>query len=237
MIRVLATGLFLAMTMVIGSSSLPQSEAIAREKGANIWDHTQRKWVKQKRVYRSKGPAAKYRRRNVTISTKEKPGTIIVDTSTRYLYLITGRNKAIRYGIGVGREGFEWKGVVKLARKAKWPSWTPPKEMVIREWKQNKRKVGYMPGGPKNPLGARALYLHQKSGGDTGYRIHGTNEPWSIGLSMSSGCIRLLNKDIEHLYERAKTGARVIVIGANGKNRKKYYSPRGGFLSNLLSRS
>jgi len=92
-----------------------------------------------------------------------------------------------------------------------------------------------MKGGPKNPLGARALYLHQRKGGDTGYRIHGTNQPWSIGLNMSSGCIRLMNKDIEHLYERAKKGAKVVVIGPNGKNRKKYYSPRSGIFASLFN--
>ena len=236
MIRLIASSLAIAFCIVVGMSVLPASEATAREKGANIWDENLGKWVKEKRVYRRRGPAAKYKRRSVRISTKQKPGTIIVDTSTKFLYLVTGKNKAIRYGIGVGREGFEWQGEVRLARKAKWPSWTPPKEMVEREWRENRRKVGYMPGGPKNPLGARALYLYEKRGGDTGYRIHGTNEPWSIGLSMSSGCIRMLNKDVEHLYERAKTGSKVVVIGPKGKNRKKYYSPRGGFLAGILSR-
>jgi len=235
MIRLIASSLALAIIIVAGFSVLPNQDALAREKGANVWDENQGKWVKKKRVYRRNGPPVKFRRKSVRITTKQAPGTIIVDTSTKFLYLVTGKNKAIRYGIGVGREGFEWEGEVKLARKAKWPSWTPPKEMVEREWRENKRKVGFMKGGPKNPLGARALYLYERRGGDTGYRIHGTNEPWSIGQSMSSGCIRLLNKDVEHLYERAKKGSKVVVIGPSGKNRKKYYSPRRG-LASLFSR-
>lgn len=234
MIRYIAGGILLAF-IAIGAATVPFGDAAAREQGANIYDHSSGKWVKKRKVYRRRGPAAKFKRRNVSISTKEKTGTIIVDTKTKYLYLVTSKNKAIRYGIGVGREGFGWNGVVRIANKAKWPSWTPPKEMVEREWKQNKRKVGFMKGGPKNPLGARALYLHQRKGGDTGYRIHGTNEPWSIGLNMSSGCIRLMNKDIEHLYQRAKKGAKVVVIGPKGKNRKKYYSPRTGLFATLFN--
>lgn len=224
MIRLILSALVVAMGVGFAVMTGGATSADAREPGANIYDHTTGKWVKKRRVYRRNAPAAKYRRRNVRIVTKEKPGTIIVDTKTRFLYYVTGKNRATRYGIGVGREGFGWNGTVKLARKAKWPSWTPPREMVIREWKQNKRRVGFMKGGPKNPLGARALYLHYNKGGDTGYRIHGTNEPWSIGLNMSSGCIRMMNKDVEHLYSRAKVGSKVIVLGPKGKNRKKVYS-------------
>ena len=233
MIRLFLAALVLAFAGFVGTSLLAPAKGEAREPGANIYDHTTGKWVKKRRVYRRRGPSAKFKRRTVSITTNEKPGTIIVDTSTKYLYLVTGKRRAIRYGIGVGREGFGWSGTVKLARKAKWPSWTPPKEMIEREWKENKRRVSYMPGGPKNPLGARALYLHNKRG-DTGYRIHGTNEPWSIGLNMSSGCIRLMNKDVEHLYARAKKGAKVIVIGPNGKNRRKHYSPRVNPLAALF---
>ena len=235
MIRYALSAAVLTVVVAVAAAFSLSGDASAREKGANIWDDRTQKWVKQKVVYRKRAPAAKYRRRSVRIKTNEKPGTIIVDTDKKFLFYVSGKNKAIRYGICVGREGVEWQGVVNLARKAKWPSWTPPKEMVEREWRENRRKVGYMPGGPKNPLGARALYLHSKRGGDTGYRIHGTNEPWSIGLSMSSGCIRMLNKDVEHLYERAKTGSKVIVIGPSGKNRKKYYSSAGLFAS-LLNR-
>ena len=166
---------------------------------------------------------AQYRRRAVFLRTKEKPGTIIVDTDKKYLYLVKSSRRAIRYGIGVGREGFGWGGSVKVARKAKWPSWTPPKEMIEREWKQNKRRIGFQEGGPGNPMGARALYLHKRGAGDTGYRIHGTNEPWSIGLAMSSGCVRMLNKDVEHLYDQVKVGSKVIVIGPGGPKKRGTY--------------
>ena len=186
---------------------------------------TQRKRRKALQRRRA-GPASKYRRRTVSLRTNEKPGTIIVDSAKKYLYLVQPRGRAIRYGIGVGREGFGWGGVVKVGNKRKWPSWTPPKEMVEREWRQNKRRVGFMKGGPKNPLGARSLYLFQGNR-DTIYRIHGTNEPWSIGLNMSSGCIRLLNKDVTDLYERVRVGAKVIVIGPGGPSRKSVY--RTGF--------
>ena len=167
---------------------------------------------------------SQYRRRTVFLRSREKPGTIIVDTNKKYLYLVKSRTHAIRYGIGVGREGFGWGGEVKVAAKKEWPSWTPPKEMIEREWKQNRRRVGFMEGGPGNPMGARALYLHKRHAGDTGYRIHGTNEPWSIGLAMSSGCVRMLNKDVTHLYERVRVGSKVIVIGPGGPGKRGTYS-------------
>ena len=241
MIRSISIRRFVVLAaLAIATAAAPfaviDSEAFAaRKKGHNVWDDRTGKWVKKKVVYRRRTVPAKFRKRKVRLYTQEKPGTIIVDTSTKYLYLVTGKRSAIRYGIGVGRQGFTWAGTVKVARKAKWPSWTPPKEMVEREWRENKRRVGFMKGGPKNPMGARALYLHER-GGDTGYRIHGTNEPWSIGLAMSSGCIRLLNKDVTDLYNRAKKGAKVIVIGPDGKNRSKIYRTRGT-LFGALSRS
>nr|WP_226574706.1 L,D-transpeptidase [Acuticoccus sediminis] len=146
----------------------------------------------------------KYARATVRFVSGEPGGTIVVDTEQRYLYLVQGNGKAIRYGIGVGREGFTWSGVERITRKREWPDWRPPAEMLERqpgipEW---------MPGGPQNPLGARALYL-----GSTLYRIHGTNEDESIGYAVSSGCIRMLNEDIIDLYGRAKVGTRVIVLG------------------------
>jgi len=152
----------------------------------------------------------KFRRRVVHIATEEPPGTIIVDTRQRYLYLILSGGKAMRYGIGVGRQGFSWSGSAVVKRKAKWPRWTPPAEMVERdplaaEW------AGGMPGGPRNPLGARALYLFQGNR-DTLYRIHGTYQPQSIGKAVSSGCIRLINADVADLYQRVRIGARVIVV-------------------------
>jgi lipoprotein-anchoring transpeptidase ErfK/SrfK len=151
----------------------------------------------------------KYRRQKVRYQTNEAPGTIIVDTAEKHLYFVLPDDKAIRYGIGVGREGFEWHGSAKVAAKREWPVWTPPPAMIKRRPDLAKWRNG-MPPGPDNALGARALYLHNK-GGDTGYRLHGTPEWWSIGKAMSSGCVRLLNQDIIDLYERADVGAKVIV--------------------------
>jgi lipoprotein-anchoring transpeptidase ErfK/SrfK len=146
-------------------------------------------------------PAA-FQRQVVFYRTNEPPGTIIVDTADRYLYLIQGNNRAIRYGIGVGREGFQWQGALRITRKAEWPDWTPPPEMIQRQ----PYLPRFMAGGPGNPMGARALYL-----GTTIYRIHGTNQPQTIGSAVSSGCFRLVNNDVVDLYERVPTGTKVIV--------------------------
>jgi len=150
-----------------------------------------------------------YHRQIVTYQTDEKPGTIIVDTTEKFLYFVMDGGKAMRYGIGVGREGFSWSGTARVALKREWPTWTPPAAMIKRQPELAKWADG-MPPGLSNPLGARALYLFNK-GGDTGYRLHGTPEWWSIGQAMSSGCIRLLNQDIIDLYNRAEVGAKVIV--------------------------
>jgi lipoprotein-anchoring transpeptidase ErfK/SrfK len=139
----------------------------------------------------------------VPYSGKERAGTIIVDTPQRYLYLVQENGTALRYGIGVGRPGFTWAGVKSVTRKAEWPDWVPPKEMLARR----PDLPHYMAGGPDNPLGARALYL-----GSSLYRIHGSNEPWTIGQAVSSGCIRMRNEDVTDLYERVKVGTRVVVI-------------------------
>lgn len=145
----------------------------------------------------------KYRPQVVRYSTKHKPGTIIIDSGNKFLYLVMADGKARRYGVGVGRPGFQWYGSHRISRKAKWPSWTPPASMRKRQpW-----LPAHMKGGPDNPMGARALYL-----GDTLYRIHGSNEPWSIGMEISSGCIRMRNEDVIDLYERVKVGAKVVVI-------------------------
>lgn len=152
----------------------------------------------------------KYHRQLVRYETDEKPGTIIVDTTAKFLYFVMEKDKAMRYGIGVGREGFEWSGTAKIALKREWPVWTPPPAMIGRQPELAKYRGGMQPG-LENPLGARALYLHNR-GGDTGYRLHGSPEWWSIGKAMSSGCIRLMNQDIIDLYERAEIGAKVIVI-------------------------
>lgn len=142
-------------------------------------------------------------RSRVSYSSKYRPGSVIVDTKAKYLYLVEKGGKAMRYGIGTARPGFEWGGSLRISRKAKWPSWTPPANM-------RKRVPGLpitMKGGITNPLGARALYL-----GSTLYRIHGTNEGRTIGGAVSSGCIRLHNKDVEDLYQRVKVGTRVVVL-------------------------
>ena len=153
----------------------------------------------------------KYAPRIVRYVTDEKPGTIIIDTRRRYLYLVLGNDKAKRYGIGVGRAGFQWSGVARVGRKQEWPDWYPPKEMIERELKKYGRKLPEkMEGGPNNPLGARALYLFQGNK-DTLYRIHGTNQPWTIGRAVSSGCIRMRNEDVIDLYKRVPVGAKVIV--------------------------
>ena len=152
----------------------------------------------------------KYRRRTVRYSGNQTPGTIVVDTPNRFLYLVIPGAEAIRYGIGVGRQGFSWSGTAVIRRKAKWPTWTPPPKMVERDEFAAKWADG-MPGGPRNPLGARALYLYQ-SNVDTLYRIHGTIVPSSIGKAVSSGCIRMLNTDVADLYDRVTIGTRVVVL-------------------------
>jgi lipoprotein-anchoring transpeptidase ErfK/SrfK len=157
----------------------------------------------------------KFRRQEVAYNGKQPPGSIVIDISRRYLYYVLSDRRALRYGIGVGREGFAWAGLAQVGRKAIWPRWIPPKEMVARdpfaaEWAEG------MPGGPDNPLGARALYLYV-GGVDTLYRIHGTNQPETIGKAVSSGCVRLLNADIIDLYDRVAMGSSVLVIGADNQ--------------------
>ncbi len=151
-------------------------------------------------------------RRRVTDPTGEAPGTIVVRPAEKHLYFVQDGGKAIRYGIGVGREGFEWSGRATVQRKAQWPRWTPTPAMIRRNPTLYGRWAGGMDGGLQNPLGARALYLYQ-GGRDSSYRIHGTNEPRSIGHAMSSGCIRMFNHDIIDLYDRAGVGTRVLIRG------------------------
>jgi len=146
------------------------------------------------------------RRQQVEYWTKEPAGTIVIDTSNTYLYLVLGEGKAMRYGIGVGREGFTWAGREKISRMAEWPDWFPPSEMIERQ----PYLPRFMAGGESNPLGARALYI-----GKTLYRIHGTNQPSTIGSFVSSGCIRLVNDDIQDLYQRVKVGTKIVVLPGN----------------------
>ena len=148
-------------------------------------------------------PAPQFRRQEVDYSGREDPGTIVVDTPDRFLFLVEPHGKALRYGIGVGRPGFEWSGVKRISRKSEWPDWTPPTEMVLRRPDLPR----HMAGGPENPLGARALYL-----GSSLYRIHGTNEPSTIGHNVSSGCIRMMNEDVIDLYDRVPVGTTVVVL-------------------------
>jgi lipoprotein-anchoring transpeptidase ErfK/SrfK len=145
----------------------------------------------------------RYQKQVVNYDGKERAGTIIINTNERLLYLIQDDGTAIRYGIGVGRPGFTWAGVRQVTRKREWPDWTPPPEML----KRRPDLPRHMEGGPENPLGARAMYL-----GSTLYRIHGSNEPWTIGTAVSSGCIRMRNEDVIDLYERVRVGTRVVVI-------------------------
>lgn len=153
----------------------------------------------------------RFLRREVAYQGSEQPGTIVVDTTNRYLYLVRENGRALRYGIGVGKEGLAWSGRARIGRKAAWPSWTPTPDMIKREPERNARWAGGMPGGLQNPLGARALYLYEGDR-DTLFRLHGTTEPWSIGQAVSSGCIRLFNQDIIDLFSRVPVGTPVVVL-------------------------
>ncbi|MBX3528490.1 MAG: L,D-transpeptidase, partial [Rhodoblastus sp.] len=143
-----------------------------------------------------------YQRQLVFFRTTEAPGTIVVDSNQRFLYLVQPDNRAIRYGIGVGRDGFRWSGVLRISRKQEWPDWRPPPEMIQRQ----PYLPRFMAGGPGNPMGARAMYL-----GATVYRIHGTNQPQTIGSAVSSGCFRLVNGDVTDLFNRVAVGTKVVV--------------------------
>jgi lipoprotein-anchoring transpeptidase ErfK/SrfK len=145
----------------------------------------------------------KYEKQTVDYDGKESAGTIVIDTPNKFLYLVQGNGKALRYGIGVGRPGFTWSGIKQISAKKEWPDWTPPEEMLARRPDLPR----HMEGGPQNPLGARAMYL-----GSSLYRIHGSNEPWTIGTNVSSGCIRMRNEDVIDLYGRVNVGTKVIVI-------------------------
>ncbi len=149
-------------------------------------------------------------RQIVSYATSEAPGTVIIDTPNTVLYYVLGDNRAIRYGVGVGREGFTWSGTQSITRKAEWPDWHPPAEMIARQ----PYLPRFMAGGPGNPLGARAMYL-----GSSVYRIHGTNDPSTIGKFVSSGCIRLTNPDVEDLFSRVNVGTKVVVLPKSGLQR------------------
>ena len=200
-------GLFILIAFTVG-------ELAAK---TQIYDARQNKWVDYDPslavgYYQTHKQAPKeFRRQVVKFRTAEKPGTVIIDADRHFLYLILGDFKAMRYGIGVGRDGFGWSGIVRVGRKKEWPTWTPPKEMIEREPYLIKYADGGMPGGEDNPLGARSMYLFIGKK-DSIYRIHGTNQPWSIGLNISSGCVRLINDDVTDLYDRVEVDAKVIML-------------------------
>ena len=148
-----------------------------------------------------------YLPQEVDYTGKERPGTIVIDTRRNFLYLVEENGQARRYGVGTGKPGFEWAGTHKITAKREWPDWRPPAEMIAREKAKGKHLPAWVPGGIENPLGARALYL-----GSTLYRIHGTNQPWTIGGAVSSGCIRMRNQDVVDLYERVSVGTKVVVM-------------------------
>ncbi|TYC51556.1 L,D-transpeptidase [Rhodobacterales bacterium] len=170
---------------------------------ANWWSRTMEKPQPQAHAQRTRQIAPEFLPTIVEYHGSHKPGTIVIDTNARYLYLVQTDGTARRYGVGVGKPGFEWAGTHKITRKAEWPDWRPPAEMR----KRRPDLPTFMAGGPQNPLGARALYL-----GSTLYRIHGSNQPWTIGHAVSSGCIRMRNEDVTDLYERVGVGTKVYVI-------------------------
>jgi lipoprotein-anchoring transpeptidase ErfK/SrfK len=184
------------LAVLLGSLATPVVAGPEREPFAINWDDREK-------------VGAPYRPRTVKFETAEAPGTIIIDSNKKFLYLILGGGKARRYGVGVGKDGFRWAGTATIKRKEKWPTWRPTKEQIERVPNYKQWEDGY-PGGPYNPLGARALYLFEGNR-DTQYRIHGTTEPWSIGKRVSSGCLRMLNVDVVDLYDRVKIGTKVIV--------------------------
>ena len=202
--RILAA-VFTATLLLTASSAAaftPAAKAPAAQSDVTLVATQQRK------------PPKQFWRTKVRLKTNEAPGTIIVDTNNKYLYLVEGPSKATRYGIGVGREGFGWSGVVKVQRKAEWPTWIPPKEMIARERKRGHilpAKIEGEEGNLMNPLGARALYIF-KDGQDTLYRLHGSPEWKSIGKAVSSGCVRMLNQDVMDLYDRVRGKAPILVI-------------------------
>ena len=214
---------------VLGVATLSMGAAATADAAVKTyWDQATGKWMKYDtnarrvsplspnsgnttnmgKVTQARGSAIP--RKTVDYDGPFHPNTIVVNTSERRLYYILDNGKALKYGVGVGREGFQWAGTNVISRKAEWPGWTPPPEMIAREKQKGRILPAYMDGGPNNPLGARALYI-----GGTLYRIHGSNEPWTMGQAVSSGCIRMTNDDISHLYDKVRIGTRVVVLSGN----------------------
>lgn len=184
---------------------------VSQARVMTTWDATTGQFVTYDTAnFASGGSGRNYspiQRETVAYDGPYSPNTIVVNTAERRLYLVLEGGKALKYGIGVGRDGFTWSGTHRITRKAEWPGWTPPAVMIAREKAKGRILPAYMEGGPGNPLGARALYI-----GSTIYRIHGTSEPWTIGQAVSSGCIRLANDDVIDLYERVGVGTKVVVL-------------------------
>ena len=189
--------------IAIGLSVILSASSVMPATAALVYDRSSGTWVDEAALA---PPTARggspIRKEIVEYETNHKPGTLVIETDERRLYLVLEDGKAMKYGIGVGRDGFTWSGTHRITRKAEWPGWTPPPQMR----KRVPDLPAYMEGGPNNPLGARALYI-----GSTLYRVHGTSEPWSIGQAVSSGCIRLTNDDVTDLYERVEVGALIVV--------------------------
>ncbi|MCR9138070.1 MAG: L,D-transpeptidase [Alphaproteobacteria bacterium] len=192
---------------VHGAGRIVSKKRVTRRAAVSRKKATRRVSVQRRDQARAQTMNPIYLPQIVSYQSTQKPGTIIIDTPNRFLYLVLGNGQARRYGVGVGKPGFEWAGTHRVSRKREWPDWRPPAEMIAREKRKGRILPAYMAGGPSNPLGARALYL-----GSTLYRIHGTNQPWSIGGAVSSGCIRMRNEDVVDLYERVGNGTKVIVI-------------------------
>lgn len=198
--------LFLVVATLIASVVVSAASVTTASASTEFFDPATKQWIKYGSRLRSSGKSP-IKRKVVSYDGKYAPGTIIVDTEERRLYhVLPGGKKARKYGIGVGRDGFQWAGVHHVSRKAEWPGWTPPPAMRARAARNGQKLPAHMEGGPNNPLGARAMYI-----GATIYRIHGSNEPWSIGQAVSSGCIRMANEDVMHLYENVDVGAKVVV--------------------------
>ena len=183
-------------------TSILLSMTVVAPANAAIWYNPDTNKFEERAASTNPRGGSPIKKQVVDYETNLKPGTIVIETGERRLYLVLEGGKAMKYGIGVGREGFTWSGTNRITRKAEWPGWTPPPAMR----KRVPDLPAYMPGGPDNPLGARALYI-----GSTLYRVHGTSEPWSIGQAVSSGCIRLTNDDVIDLYDRVQVGATIIV--------------------------
>ena len=188
---------FCVQIILLASLAMPMSHALAQRQGMSIDDQP---GLIPDAIDEELSP--ELQRQIVSYRSNEVPGTIIIHTSERFLYVVQPNGRALRYGIGVGRDGFQWQGLLRITRKQEWPDWTPPPEMIERQ----PYLPRFMAGGPGNPLGARALYL-----GNTVYRIHGTNQPQTIGTAVSSGCFRLINPDVIDLYDRILVGTKVVV--------------------------